>query len=747
MKQVLQDLNHGHTLLALVPTPATSPGALTIATRRSLVSLGTERMLTSFGRANWLQKARQEPERALQVLHKVKTDGLLPTLDAVRAKLTRPIPMGYCNAGVVIEVGPGCVGFNVGDRVLSNGPHAEVVSVPVNLCARIPDEVSDDDAPFAVIGAIALQGIRLIEPTLGERVLVTGLGLVGLLAVQLLQAHGARVLGADVNPERCRAAEALGAKTVVLAAEGALEQAVAEFTAGAGIDAALLAASTDSSEPVNQAARVCRKRGRIVQVGATGLQLERPDFYAKEVSLQVSCSYGPGRYDADYEQRGHDYPMGYVRWTEQRNFQAVLEQMALGHVRVRDQIAHRYAIDDAARAYDIVAKGGSGAVMLEYTAPVESFGHASRRVNTRSASVGQHVSDAAPDPSVRATPRVVLGLLGAGNYAIRTLLPALNSAAQQLGSARDNGLVRRLNPLSAPASETSLVRRAVVSRLGVSARLAADKFGFEIASTDEHDVLQDTSVNTVMIASRDHLHARQALAALQQGKHVFVEKPLCLTLEECDSLEAELANHPGVLLSVGFNRRFAPLVVRMRQLLALCPGPKTFVYLVNAGALNADHWTLDPTQSAGRIVGEACHFVDLIRHLAGHAIVSANCRVLGAGAQRQSDVATLELTLADGSMGSVHYFANGHKAFPKERLTVFSGGRVLELDNFRKLETHGFSQVNSRALRQDKGHAAQLAAWLDCIATGGPSPIPPREFFEVSRVCIALSNWGIWPAP
>lgn len=727
MKQILQDLNGGETLLVDVPMPATRPGSLTIATRRSLVSLGTERMLTAFGRANWVQKALREPDRVMQVLAKIKTDGLFTTLDAVQSKLSWPIPMGYCNAGVVLEVGANVSGWQVGDRVLSNGPHAEVVNVPVNLCAHVPHSVSDDSAPFAVIGAIALQGIRLLEPTLGEQVLVTGLGLVGLLAVQLLQANGVRVLGADPDPGRCAAAAQLGAETVVLNGPDALEHAALSFTRGAGLDAALIAASTSSSDPINQAARACRKRGRIVQVGATGMDLQRAEFYQKELSFRVSCSYGPGRYDTDYEQRGKDYPAAYVRWTEQRNFQAVLEQMALGRVRTEQLVTQRFAIARAHQAYDLVAGSAQGAILLEYDAPIESFIRSTlRHADKRPAS---SVGSGSPAQSVRggratrAVPTIVLGVLGAGNYATRTLLPALARVP------------------------TSHIKRAIVSKSGVTSKLAADRFGFSRASSDPREVIDDPETNVVLVASRDVLHAPQVLQALRAGKHVFVEKPLCLTLQQCDEIEAELATTEQ-LLTVGFNRRFAPLVVRMKSLLDTVPGPRSFVYLVNAGAVPADHWTRDPSESAGRLIGEACHFIDLLRHLAAKPIVKAECEWLGAGSNKRDDIATLSLSFEDGSIGSVHYFANGNRSFPKERLTVFAGGRVLELDNFKALRAFGFAGFSSkRVLRQDKGHEAELAAWLGAVSRGGPAPIALSELLEVSRVSIALGTTGTWPCP
>jgi predicted dehydrogenase/threonine dehydrogenase-like Zn-dependent dehydrogenase len=703
MKQILQNLGDGETLLAEVPAPGARPGCLCIATRASLVSLGTERMLLEFGRANLLDKARQQPERVKQVWAKIKTEGLWATIDAVRAKLAEPIALGYCNAGVVIEVGAGVEGWRVGDRVLSNGPHAEVVTVPANLCAKIPEGVSDAQAPFAVVGAIALQGIRLAQPTLGENFMVTGLGLIGLLAVQLLKAHGCRVLGVDFDSAKCALARQFGAEAVDLSRGEDVLAAARAFTGGRGLDGVLITASTKSSEPVSQAAQACRKRGRIVLVGVTGLELNRADFYEKELSFQVSCSYGPGRYDSDYEEKGRDYPLPYVRWTEQRNFEAVLAQMAAGALRVESLVSHRFDFDGALAAYVAVGAGGALGILLEYKTDLSTLRAPAARQRSHFAAVS------AP----AATP--VIGFLGAGNFATRVLLPALAAA----------GPVRL---------------KAIVSGAGVTAARAAEKFKFENSSTDAASVLGDPDINTVFIATRHHSHARQAIAALAAGKNVFVEKPLCLTSHEADEIEKALVNAHSRLM-VGFNRRFSPHVVKIKSLLESVRAPRAMIYTVNAGAIPAAHWTQDPDVGGGRIVGEACHFVDLLRFLAGAPITAARADFMGGADGKLGDHASLHLQFADGSIGTVHYFANGDSRWPKERLEIFTAGRVLQLDNFRTLTGWGWKDFSRfKTGSPEKGHDAEVAAFLDAVRTGRPSPISPEEILEVSRATIALAG-------
>jgi predicted dehydrogenase/threonine dehydrogenase-like Zn-dependent dehydrogenase len=706
MKQVLQDLSNGETLLADVAAAGCRPGALRIATRASLVSLGTERMLLAFGRANLIEKARQQPEKVQLVLARIKTNGLWSTVDAVRSKLAQPIPLGYCNAGVVVEVGAGVTGWKPGDRVLSNGPHAEVVTVPVNLCARIPDEVSDARAPFAVVASIALQGIRLAAPTLGEVFVVSGLGLIGLLAAQLLRAHGARVLGVDFDAGKCQLARELGIDALVITSGDDLAVAVRSFSRGRGADGVLITAATRSSDPVNQAAQVCRKRGRIVQVGSTGLELARAEFYEKELSLQVSCSYGPGRYDPEYEEKGHDYPLAFVRWTEQRNFEAALEQIASEALRVDPLVSHRFPFTRALDAYETVASGGALGILLEYDGDPASF----------TSTPARSVRHQPPAPLAAVAP--VVGFLGAGNFTTRTLLPALE------------------------ASKVAARRKVIVSAAGVSSALAARKFAFEISSTDPAAVLEDPRVNTVFITTRHQAHARQALTALAAGKHVFVEKPLCLTRQELAEIQ-RVASSSATSLMVGFNRRFSPHVVKMKSLLEQVRAPRAMIYTVNAGAIPASHWVQDPQTGGGRIIGEACHFVDLLRFLAGAPIQSAHIDYLGGQDGKLGDSASLQLAFEDGSVGTVHYLANGDGTFPKERLQLFCGGRVLELDNYRSLVGYGWKSFKHlRTFKQEKGHAQEVGLFLEAVRTGSPSPIPLSEIIEVHQVVIDLAASG-----
>lgn len=703
MKQVLQDLEGGKTLVADVPAPLGRSGHLRISTSVTLVSAGTERMLVDFARGSLISKARQQPERVKEVLRKVKTDGLMPTIDAVRSKLAQPLPLGYCNVGRVIEVGGGVEGFSAGDRVVSNGKHAEVVVVPQTLCARIPDGVPDDHAAFAVLGAIALQGARLAEPTLGEAFVVTGLGLIGLMAVQVLRANGCRVLGIDTDPSRLEMARRFGAETVDLSkGEDPLARALA-FSRGRGVDGVLLTLSTKSSEPLSQAARMCRKRGRVVLVGVAGLEIDRADFYEKEISFQVSCSYGPGRYDPAYEDKGQDYPIGFVRWTEQRNFEAVLDLMASGALDVAPLISHRFAIDEAGKAYDLLASGDpSLGVLLDYP---EQPGR--DRLQSRVLVAG---NSTAPVAGVAVT-----GFIGAGAYGGRVLVKAFKAAGAVLDT--------------------------VVSANAVSAADLGSRAGFRQAASDADAVLGSDAIDTVVIATRHDTHAAYVRKALEAGKHVFVEKPLCLTLDELAAIQADHAAS-GRVLMVGFNRRFAPMVVKMRELLSRIAGPKALVMTVNAGEIPTAHWTQDPAVGGGRLVGEACHFIDLMRHLVAAPVALMEVTgIARPGRPTRTDVATLTLRFEDGSFAVINYLANGHKAYPKERLEAFAGGRVLVLDNYRRLTGHGWPGFSSmKSWSQDKGQNACAAAFVAAVRAGGPAPIPPEEIFEVSRLSIQAAE-------
>lgn len=710
MKQILQSLKTGETEVADVPCPAVKHGQVLIRSSRTLVSVGTERMLVEFGKANWIDKARHQPDKVRMVLDKIKTDGLVPTVEAVFNKLDQPLPLGYCNVGVVMETGTGVSGVLIGDRVVSNGKHAEAVSVPFNLCAKVPDGVSDDEAAFTVIGAIGLQGIRLVQPTLGEAVVVTGLGLIGLVTVQLLRAQGCRVLGIDFDEDKLTLARQFGAEVVNLTAGEDPVSAAQTFSRGRGVDAVIITASTKSTEPVHQAALMCRKKGRIVLVGVTGLELSRADFFEKELTFQVSCSYGPGRYDPNYEEKGQDYPIGFVRWTEQRNFEAVLDMMADGRLNVALLVSHRFPIDDAIKAYELV--GGSApalGILLQYPESQENPDTALRRTTVRLVE---------PPPVAS---QVTMGFVGSGNYATAVLIPAFKATDARLKVVASNG--------------------------GVSGVHAGRKFGFEETTTDTESVFADSQVNTVVISTRHDSHAAMVCRALQAGKHVFIEKPIALSVAELKDIEKAyskaLARGKRLALMVGFNRRFAPHVQKIKVMLGAVKEPKVFLMTVNAGVIPPDHWTQDPEVGGGRIVGEACHFVDLLRFLADAEITDCCARSVGrkGGAGVVEDKATITLSFADGSMGTIHYLANGHKSFPKERLEVFCGGRILQLDNFRCLTGFGWPGFRKmRMWRQDKGQKACAAAFVKAIGETGGSPIPFDQIMEVGRVTIDVTN-------
>lgn len=706
MKQILQDMANGGTTVTEAPVPQCSKGHLLISTTTSLISAGTERMLVGFGKASLIDKARQQPEKVKMVLEKVQTDGLLTTYDAVKSKLAQPLALGYCNVGIVHEVGANVDDFQVGDRVVSNGPHADMVKVPKNLCAKIPDNVSDESASFAVVASIGLQGIRLAQPTLGESFVVTGAGLIGLLTIQMLRANGCRVLAIDFDQSKLDLAKQFGAE---ICNPGKGEDPVAvglAFSRGAGVDGVIITASTKVSDPVIQAARMSRKRGRIILVGVTGLELNRADFYEKELSFQVSCSYGPGRYDTEYEDKGNDYPLGFVRWTEQRNFVAVLDMMAAGTLNVEPLITQRFEFEDAPKAYDALTEDKSGlGLLLKYNSPVET--RLEKRVVLRPISIEAK--------------NAVVGFIGAGNYASRVLIPAFKKASSQL--------------------------HTIVTSGGINGVIHGEKTGFAEASTDLDGLLNNKDINTVAIATRHNSHAYFVERVLSAGKNVFVEKPLALTVEEIEKIETiynqNIQNNQYARVMVGFNRRFSPQVQKMKTLLDTVKEPKSFIMTMNAGAIPADHWTQDNAVGGGRIIGEACHFIDLMRFLAGSKIVSIQARRMGEtdAVQILEDKASITLGFEDGSFGTIFYLANGASNFPKERVEVFTAGRVLQLDNFRKLKAFGWPGFNKMNLwRQDKGQDACAAVFVDSIRDGKEAPIPADEIFEVARVTIQVAE-------
>lgn len=705
MRQLLQSLGSGETSIAEVPVPAVSSRSIVVESRASLISAGTERMLVDFGRSNLLEKARKQPEKVRQVLDKVRTDGLGPTLEAVRSKLEQPIPLGYCQAGVVVDVGAEVAGFRKGDRVVTNGPHAELVRVPWTLAARIPEGVEFSAAAFTPLAAIGLQGLRLAAPTLGETVVVYGLGLIGLLSVQLARASGCRVIGIDRIPERVRMAEASGAIPLLAGDTTDLPAAVEALTGGVGADIVLLTLATDSDEPVHQAAVMCRKRGRIVLVGVSGLGLRRDDFYKKELSFQVSCSYGPGRYDPSYEDGGVDYPLPFVRWTEARNFAAVLDLMASGRLDPMPLVTHRFPFEEAVKAYDLITGGEESlGILLDY-APREEDRTSSDRIT---------VLDASPIQASRG----VLGCIGAGNFASRMLVPAFTKAGATLHTVASSG--------------------------GTTAAIVARKHGFRKAASDVQAILAEPEIDTVAVATRHDSHARLVVEALRAGKHVFVEKPLALTMDEMDQVEAA-ARDAGRVLCVGFNRRFAPLVLKARKALQGRAGPLVALLTVNAGTIPPDHWTRDTVVGGGRLLGEGCHFLDLARCLIGAPIHELSVTPASSRSGPLDDVALVQVGFTDGSSASIHYLANGNKSYPKERVELFWDGKILALDNFRRLRGWGLSVPHGGLWGggQDKGHNALVAAFVSAVRGEGPPPIPLEEILEVSRWAVRMGELSL----
>ncbi|CAH0993314.1 L-threonine 3-dehydrogenase [Sinobacterium norvegicum] len=697
MKQVMQDLSGGRTYLELSPCPKVSSLSILVQTSNTLVSVGTEKMLLDFGRGNILQKALQQPDKVKQVLEKVSTDGLVSTVDAVRSKLDTPIPLGYCNVGTIVEMGEKAHGFKVGDRVVSNGNHAEFVTTTENLTAKIPDNVSNESASFTVIGAIALQGIRLLNPTLGECIVVTGLGLVGLLAVQLLKAQGCRVLAVDFDQNKLDLAKSFGAEIVNLSKGESLLNAAMIFSRQNGVDGVLITASTKSNEPLSQAARISRKRGRIVLVGVVGLEVSRDDFYEKELSFQVSCSYGPGRYDESYEKFGNDYPIGYVRWTEKRNFEAILDLLASGHISTEKLVTHQFKLDEVEQAYELVSQGNQLGILLQYNSDAEE--HAVTEIAIE--------CDKASDVCATSSS---LGFIGAGNYARAVLLPCFSKTEAKLS--------------------------AISSNSGITAVSLAKKFNVSLATSDYEKILA-SDVGAVVISTQHNSHAAIALSSIEHKKHVFLEKPLALNHVDIDLIEQALSTK-NTIFTVGFNRRYSPHAIKMKSLLQSVNTPKTFIYTINAGHIPSDHWVQNEAVGGGRLVGECCHFIDLVRFLCGHKVVSYSINNMKAEC---SDSFSVSLSFEDGSIGLINYISVGGKSYPKEKLEVFCAGSVLLLNNFRMLTGYnwpGFKKM--RTLRQDKGQRQCAQAFVSAIKTLDNSMLPPvDEILEVSRICLDLS--------
>ncbi len=690
-----------------MPVPIAGPGEVLIKSSCSLISPGTERMLLQFGKASLIGKARQQPDRVKEVFDKVKVDGIGATIDSVLSKLDKPIPLGYCNVGTVVSVGDDVEGLSIGDRVVSNGAHAEYVSVPKNLCAKIPQNVDDSKAVFTVLGSISLHGVRLADPTLDEKFCVMGLGLVGLLAVQILLANGCQVIASDYDPKRLKLAEDFGATTVDLTnPESQLAGACHGFSDGRGIDGVIIAAHTTESKIMKNAATICRRKARIILIGSAGLELSRSDFYEKELSFKVSCSYGPGRYDQSYEAEGKDYPFEYVRWTQNRNFEAILNLLKNGKLVTDKLLTHTYDFSETEKIYSLLdSHQRSLGVLLKY--PLSTKEHLAVNLEHREVSM----KDESSPGDLKSGADVNVALIGAGNYARKILVPALSKTSSRL--------------------------QTIVSEKGVSAVGIAKKFGFDLACTDADRVFSDPSTDAILIATRHDSHSNLVIKSMAKEKNVFVEKPLCLTIDELEEI-SELKSEYKKVLMVGFNRRFSPLVQTIKKLLASGNDPKTFLMVVNAGSIPSNHWTQNKEIGGGRVIGEFCHFVDLIRFLAGTSIVNYKIAQMKS---EMPDCLSVSLMFQDGSIGIINYLSNGHRSYPKENLEIFTGGKILKLDNFKKLSGYGWKSFVKESLwKQNKGNQECIKSFIDAVKNRSKSPIPFNELIEVTRVTIEIAE-------
>lgn len=704
MKQLLQNMKTGEAQIAEVPVPHPGEGAALVRTAASLVSAGTERMVVAFARQGLLGKAQSRPDLMRQMLNKAQREGLLTALETALNKLDQPMALGYSSAGTIVTVGPGLEGFRAGDKVACAGGghavHAEFAAVPQNLMVAIPEGVDFEQAAFATVGAIALQGFRLADVQVGAKVAVIGLGLLGLLTTGIAAAAGCEVLGIDLDPARVALAGAMGARTAVLRPQAG--EAASVFSRGRGVDAVLICADTTNNDPVELAGEIARDRAKVVAVGAVGLDVPRKTYYAKELAVIISRSYGPGRYDLDFEEKGQDYPIGYVRWTETRNIEAFLDLLAAKKLDVTPLITHRIPIENGKKAYDLITGEESylGVLLTYGEQPVPEDNRIS--------------NPAAPATWVKPGEIMAVGVLGAGNYALSTFLPVVKKVGK-------------------------IVPVGIVSATGVSAHHAAGRFGFGFAASDPDALLSDPAINLVAILTRHNLHTPQILAAFAAGKHVYCEKPLAITPEQLAEVSAALQVPEQPLLMLGFNRRFAPLAVQLKTFVDRRQEPLFAHFRVNANVLPQDHWLIDPQVGGGRIIGEGCHFIDFLTYLVGAVPTEVTTQGLPDQGKYSEDNVVMNFRFPDGSLGVVSYLANGDKSFPKEYLEVFTGGRVAVLSDWRKLELveKGRRKVKRRLLRQDKGHRHAWEAFLSTLQSDKTPPIPYEQLIGVTQASFA----------
>lgn len=747
MKQVIQNNTTGEIILQETPVPGVKPGTVLVRTAASAVSAGTERQMMEFAQKSLLGKALARPDLVRKVVAAAQTEGVLEAYRAATTRLDTPTPMGYSSAGIVSSVGAGAMGYKVGDRLACSGSgfacHAEYVTVAQTLCAPIPEGVSDEHAAFAALGAIALHALRLAELQLGDRVAIIGLGLLGLLAVQIARAWGCQVLGADVAANRADLARQLGADEAIAGGKEAVLAAAQTLFGSQRADAVIIFASASSNEPLELAAELARVRGRIVVPGLVGLDVPRRAFYEKELDLKVSRAWGPGLYDPAYEERGHDYPLPFVRWTAGRNMEAFLHLVAQGSVRVQPLITHRFPLERAAEAYQLISEGREPyiGVVLTYPTADVAAGHRPQPALTQSPEQRQGAAEGIA-AAVGLKPQTVdstlpsairVGFIGAGNFAKATLLPAIH----------------RLKGVHL---------RGIASATGVSARHAGDKFGFDYCTTDYHELLGDPHIDAIIIATRHDSHASLTAAALRAGKHVFVEKPLALNKSELDELvqtyqevmaggvqptagDTAVRGRRSPVIMVGFNRRFSPFTVALKQWLAFSGLPMVVQCRVNAGYVPPERWEQNPETGGGRIVGEVCHFIDLIQYLADASPVQVYAQAMqAAGQYTGEDNLVIALQMGDGSVGTITYTASGDKAFPRERIEVFRGGAVGLIENFSmaSFTRQGHTRRKRNLLAVDRGHRAEMAAFFSAICVGGPPPVSFAEYVLTTLATFAI---------
>tara|TARA_B110000858_G_C17806797_1_gene478487 strand:+ start:2931 stop:5033 length:2103 start_codon:yes stop_codon:yes gene_type:complete len=699
MKQAFQSLKNGTISVDDVPSPAVKSGHILIRTNKSLISSGTERTLLEFGKSNYLGKALQQPEKVKQAIDKIKVDGLVATYNSISNKLNEPVQLGYCNVGKVIQVGNNVEGFKIGDRVISNGNHAEIVNVPKNLCAKIPKNVSDNEAVFAVIGAIALHGIRLSKPTIGEKFAVIGLGLIGLLSLQILKSHGCKAVGFDYDQERLNLAKSIGFDTVNLSKKDNIDSIVKSHTKGVSFDGSIIAASTDTREPIDLASNITRKKGRIILVGVADINISRDIFYHKELKFQVSCSYGPGRYDIEYEEKGKDYPIEYVRWTEQRNFQTILELLEDKSIITSNLISHEFNIDNAAKAYEVITnKEKSLGIIINYSSKKDDDLIKNTEINLKK-NINEKID----------INKINLGFIGAGNHA-KVLIPIFK--------------------------KNKVILKKISSEKGISSFHLGKKEDFEIATSNNETILNDKNINTVIICTQHDTHASIVIESLEKDKHIFVEKPLALNQEDLNKIESKIKKS-NKMLTVGFNRRFSPHIIKMKSLIKDNKSPKSIVMNINAGSLEKNHWLKDESKGGGRLIGEASHFIDLLRHIIESKIINWNKIYLG----NEKESFSIQIKFAEGSIGIINYFANGHKSLQKERIELFVDNKILFLNNYKSLKGYGWKNFKSFSTwKQDKGQEKLIKFFLESILKNEEPIIPYNQLIEVCSVAIQINE-------